>query len=69
MVSRLCYFLEIEPRPQDAATAGTVNASEKEDIVMPAQAKRLLMTAYSEPNKRLARLLGPEFKIWDYTDE
>lgn len=68
LAETLARFLGVEPRPRDAADMGVVNASEKVDSAMPDEARRLLTRAYAEPNRRLARLLGNAFPIWEPTN-
>jgi Sulfotransferase domain. len=68
LVETVSDFLGVKPRMEGVATAGVVNASEKgDDAAMPSEARRQLSAAYAEPNRRLARLLGDGFRIWEPT--
>jgi Sulfotransferase domain len=64
LTERLHRFLEITPRPQDAEDLGVVNSSEKADTVMAEKIRKDLQDRYLEPNRRLAKLLGPDFEVW-----
>ena len=65
LATELARFLGIEPRPRDALAVAAVNAAEKDDAGMPAEARRRLTAAYLGPNRRLAEMLGHGFRIWE----
>jgi hypothetical protein len=69
LIAKLAGFLNIEPRPQDDALLGIVNPAAGSNFAMPGAARRRLAAAYVEPNRRLARLLGHGFKIWEYDND
>jgi len=56
-------FLEVEPRPSDAAELGPVNSAQTHDV-LDERTRHELGERYAEPNRRLAALLGPEFSAW-----
>jgi Sulfotransferase domain len=64
LAERLHRFLEVTPRPQDAQSLGVINSSEKVSGAMADTTRKDLKGRYSEPNRRLAKLLGPDFEIW-----
>ncbi|HYL88317.1 MAG TPA: sulfotransferase domain-containing protein [Burkholderiales bacterium] len=65
LAERLHKFLGLEARGADAEDLGVINAAEREGAEVPAAATfQALRARYAEPNRRLARLLGPEFEIW-----
>ena len=64
----LSEFLAVEIRLKDVIALGRVNVSEKITADMPVAARNHLTAAYSEPNRRLARVLGEEFEIWERCD-
>lgn len=66
--ARFHAFLGVEPRPQDAAGLGAVNAAADARPLDPAL-RRLLEARYAEPNRRLAALLGSDFEIWQPRSE
>lgn len=56
-------FLGVEPRPEDGERLGVVNrADHSETAVIPEPARLRLEAAYEEPNRRLAELLGDNFR-------
>jgi len=57
-------FLEVEFRPHDADGLSVINASVKESEGMTASLRSDLQLRYMEPNRALAALLGPDFKVW-----
>jgi hypothetical protein len=63
VVLRFHRFLGVEPRPQDAIGLGVVNAAVEERALDGAVARELA-ARYAAPNRRLAALLGPEFRLW-----
>ena len=65
LAERLHAFLGVTPRPADATSLGPVNASEKMGDDMPQDARRALRARYAQPNRELAALLGPEFRLWE----
>jgi len=55
----------VPPRPNDADGLGVINPADREGAQQPAaQTLGLLRARYAEPNRRLARLVGPDFDIW-----
>ena len=64
LAARLHGFLGVAWRPQDAKAVGVINPSKKADRLTP-ELRRQLQERYKEPNRRLARLLGPGFRLWD----
>lgn len=56
-------FLGVEPRPEDAAEIGMINAATETSRLDEALRTRLTRL-YDEPNRRLADLVGPDFAIW-----
>lgn len=56
-------FLEVEARPQDAARLGVVNPSPAAEA--PASTLAGLRDRYRASNARLAKLLGPDFEVWE----
>jgi hypothetical protein len=67
LATSLAEFLGVEARPDDAAAAATVavNTAEGEDTPMPADSRRRLAAAYAEPNRRLGRMVGSGFRVWE----
>lgn len=66
LIGRLHSFLDVSPRPGDAIASNIVNPSNKDAVGLPEEARNMLVAAYSAPNRRLAQLLGPGFKVWEY---
>lgn len=64
LAARLHRFLGVTPRPDDAAALGAINASDAHEP-MPEQVRAHLRRRYAEPNRELARLLGPGFAGWE----
>lgn len=65
LAERLHRFLGVPPRPNDADGLGVINPADREGAQQPAaQTLGLLRARYAEPNRRLARLVGPDFDIW-----
>ncbi len=66
LAGRLHRFLGVAHRPSDAENLPRLNAGAYADKETIDPALRVRLAArYAEPNQRLARLLGPGFKIWD----
>ncbi|PYR69993.1 MAG: hypothetical protein DMF88_04260 [Acidobacteria bacterium] len=65
LASRLHRCLGVAERPGDAAGLDVVNPSERHGEPMPADAINRLRERYTEANRALAALLGPEFAMWD----
>lgn len=61
---RLHTFLDLEPRPDDAAALRAINASEPVDADHAAQLHALRLD-YRGPNQELAELLGEPLTAWD----
>jgi hypothetical protein len=61
---RLHRFLGVDERPQDADGLGVINPAERPVGGMPETARRELAERYAEPNRQLARMLGPGFPMW-----
>ena len=66
LIDRLHSFLGVRLRADDAMDQHIVNPSNKDAPEMPADVRDRLIAAYTGPNRRLAQLLGPEFKVWEY---
>jgi hypothetical protein len=64
LAERLHRFLDIAPRPSDAEGLGVINASEPDGETLDDELRERLATRYSEPNRRLAMLLGERFQLW-----
>jgi Sulfotransferase domain len=65
LAERLQRFLGVQARPRDADGLGVINAAEAQDGEQPATATRERLHArYTEPNRRLERLLAPDFELW-----
>lgn len=65
LAERLHHFLRVALRPQDADGLGVINPADREGAQQPAaETFGLLRARYAEPNRRLARLVGPDFDIW-----
>lgn len=64
LAERLHRFVGVTPRPADANGLGVINPSEKRGETMDEAVRRTLRDRYEEPNRRLARILGPDFTIW-----
>ena len=65
LAERLHRFLRVTPRPHDADGLGVVNAADRQGAPQPAaDTFSVLRARYAEPNRRLARLLGPDFALW-----
>ncbi len=65
LAERLHRFLCLPLRPHDADDLGVINAADREGAQQPAaETLGLLRARYAEPNRRLARLVGPDFEIW-----
>jgi hypothetical protein len=63
VATALHAFLGVRLQPDDACELGVINASKKTEPLD--EATRLALTAkYAEPNRQLARLLGPDFHVW-----
>lgn len=58
-------FVGVEPLPKLADNLGLINAVEDKITVLPAHVRAALVNRYREPNRKLAELLGPDFKLWD----
>lgn len=65
VAARLHSFLDLEPRPHDAAGLGALNASEPAIAGMAPATRARLLNRYHEPNQKLYALLGPEFGTWE----
>ncbi len=57
-------YLGVDSRPQDADGLGVINPSERDDADLAADVQRDLAARYAEPNRRLAAMLGPSFRMW-----
>jgi len=65
LAERLHRFLGVPLRPNDADGLGVINPADREGAQQPAaETLGLLRARYAEPNRRLARLVGPDFDIW-----
>jgi hypothetical protein len=64
LAKSLHEFLGISLRPEDALSQGVSNPSRKNDKPLSAESLRSLQQRYVQPNRDLAQLLGPDFKIW-----
>lgn len=63
LAARVHRFLGVDERPHDVEGLGVVNPSEKSGVLAAATAAQL-KARYAEPNRRLATLLGPDFRSW-----
>jgi len=61
---RLQQFLGVAPRPIDVEGLGVINAAEGVETLEPDLRQRL-EALFVEPNRELAELLGPGFRVWD----
>ena len=70
LLTRVHKFLGIGTRPLDASDIGKINkaACEGEEAI-PERIFKQLREAYLEPNRRLAKLLGPEFDSFGHTTD
>lgn len=57
-------FIGVTPRPEDAAGLGVINPSEGDTAGLVDDVRRDLAARYVEPNRRLAAMLGPSFRMW-----
>jgi hypothetical protein len=68
LAERVHRFLGVVPRSRDADGLGTINAANTSGPdgarQPPPDVLRRLRARYTEPNRRLARLLGPTFEVW-----
>jgi hypothetical protein len=65
LAESLHRFLGVPLRPNDADGLGVINPADREGAQQPAaETLGLLRARYAEPNRRLARLVGPDFDIW-----
>ena len=64
VADRLHRFLGIAPRPDDADGIGVINPSEKRGEALDEALKCDLQARYTDSNRRLAALLGPDFRLW-----
>jgi len=64
VADRLHRFLGVAPRPDDADGIGVINPSEKRGEALDEALKRDLQARYADSNRRLAALLGPDFRLW-----
>jgi hypothetical protein len=65
VAERLHGFLGVTPRGGDGEDLGVINPSDKSDMVDDMHRIRLqLLSRYSEPNRRLAAMLGSPFELW-----
>lgn len=65
LTKSLHRFLEISPCPTDMESLGIINASSKRASSIPPEVRDLLKVRYAEPNRRLAKLLGSDFEMWE----
>ena len=64
LAERVQRFVGIDVRPHDADELGVINPAEGRDVEMPDAVRRELESRYAEPNRELARMLGPSFPMW-----
>lgn len=64
LAMRLQRFIGVAERPGDADGLGVINPSERSSERPAEEVTRALARRYEEPNRRLARLLGPDFELW-----
>jgi len=65
-IERVHRFIGVTPRREDGNTLGKVNDVSREDsLTMSTRVRDKLRKLYDEPNRRLALLLGPGFKVWE----
>ncbi len=65
LAERVHRFLGVTPRPSDVDGLGVINPSTGDSNGLAGDVERSLRDRYREPNRRLARLLGPSFPIWN----
>jgi hypothetical protein len=65
LLARIHAFLGVQECPQDAAKLGVINRANGElEQKIPEHLRRRLQTAYAQPNRELAELLGTDFPLW-----
>lgn len=64
LAQSLYEFLGISVRPEDAVCQGVSNPSRENGKPLSRETLRILRERYSQPNRELARLLGPHFEMW-----
>jgi len=66
LAERFHRHLGVEPRPQDSAQLGVINAARNDaGEAMDPDIYNALRLRYLEPNARLAALVGSDFSIWN----
>jgi len=66
LAARFHRHLGVEPRPQDSAQLGVINAAQNDaGEAMDPDIYKALRLRYLEPNARLAALVGSDFGIWN----
>jgi len=65
LAAKLHDFLGVHQYPESAEGLGLINPSNKEGHVFPSAVRKKLLDAYAGPNRRLSKLLGAEFLIWE----
>jgi hypothetical protein len=65
LADRVHRFLGVAPRPGDSEGLGRINPSDRHAAPpLDGATARALARRYTEPNRRLAELLGKEFEPW-----
>jgi hypothetical protein len=64
VAGRLHQFLGVDRRPDDARGLAEVNVAEKDGLSLDEAVRYELGRRYTEPNRRLISLVGPEFEPW-----
>lgn len=65
LTARLHRFLGVQERPLDCQGLGVINPSQKDDLTLPAEVRKVLNERYTEPNQELSKLLGADFEVWN----
>lgn len=64
LAAQVQRFVGVTERPGDAGGLGVINPSEKADQAFAEPTRARLLDRYAEPNRRLAEMLGPDFRLW-----
>ncbi|TAN56418.1 MAG: hypothetical protein EPN20_18775 [Magnetospirillum sp.] len=64
VLKRLHRFLNVVDRPGDADGLGRINEADGASEPVPPDCAALLAEFYTEPNRRLSKLLGKQFQPW-----
>ena len=64
LATRVQRFIGVGDRAGDADGLGIINPSEKSNQALAATTRARLLDCYAEPNRRLAEMLGADFRLW-----